>query len=124
MVTERIADILTRYGMGTETAETVSIVILFSAVLAAGFLIRFILSRLVNGAVRAYATRTKNTWDDALVDKRVFDRIANFVPAMLMVATAGEYGSAAAAVERLASALIILNFIYVIAAVFDAGECI
>ena len=124
MVTERIADILARYGMGTNTAESISVVILFSAVLAAGFLIRFILSRLVNGAVRAYAARTKNTWDDALVDKRVFDRIANFVPAMLMVATAGEYGSAAAVVERLSSAAIILNFIYVIAAVFDAGECI
>ncbi len=124
MVTERIADILIQYGMGAGTAESVSAIILFSSVLVVGFLIRLILSRLVNGTLRAYATRTQNTWDDALVDKRVFDRIANFVPAMLFVATAGEYGAAAASVERLASTAIILNFIYVIGAVFDAGECI
>jgi miniconductance mechanosensitive channel len=40
--------------------------------------------RVFLGVVRRVATRTRSTWDDRLVERRVFDRIANLAPALVV----------------------------------------
>ncbi|MCK4958415.1 MAG: mechanosensitive ion channel, partial [Planctomycetes bacterium] len=46
---------------------------------------RYILLRAVLHVVK----KTKYTWDDALVERKVFNRIAHFVPGYVLYATAG-----------------------------------
>ena len=39
--------------------------------------------RLFLGLVHRVASRTKSTWDDRIIERRVFDRLANIAPALV-----------------------------------------
>lgn len=41
-------------------------------------------ARLMNGAARRIAERTRSTWDDRLIERRVFVRVARVVPALIV----------------------------------------
>jgi miniconductance mechanosensitive channel len=40
-------------------------------------------TRMIRGTVRRVASRTKSTWDDRVIERKVFARLAHVVPAML-----------------------------------------
>jgi len=54
------------------------------ALLAGAVTINLIVRRLLVGTVRAFAKRSRVTWDDALVTHRVFDRLTQVVPALIV----------------------------------------
>lgn len=41
-------------------------------------------ARLMNGAARRIAERTRSTWDDRLIERRVFTRVARVAPALIV----------------------------------------
>jgi miniconductance mechanosensitive channel len=75
---------LTERGLAAEHANLVAalvaaaLVLLFSAV--AYYLARTLLLRVVSAATR----RTRTTWDDALVQSKVFSRLSHIVPAVVI----------------------------------------
>jgi miniconductance mechanosensitive channel len=54
------------------------------ALLAAAIIVDLAGNRLLVASVRAFAKRSKVTWDDALVAHKVFDRLAQVVPALIV----------------------------------------
>ena len=54
------------------------------ALLVGALIIDLIARRLLVGTVRAFAKRSRVTWDDALVTHHVFDRLAQVVPALIV----------------------------------------
>ena len=40
-------------------------------------------TRMIRGTVRRVASRTKSTWDDRIIERKVFARLAHVVPAIL-----------------------------------------
>ncbi|MGI9263411.1 MAG: mechanosensitive ion channel family protein [Gammaproteobacteria bacterium] len=54
------------------------------ALLAGAVIIDLIAKRILVGAVRAFAKRSRVTWDDALVAHNVFGRLAQVVPALIV----------------------------------------
>ena len=54
------------------------------ALLAGAAIINLIAKRLLVGTVRAFAKRSKFTWDDALVTHNVFGRLVQVVPALIV----------------------------------------
>lgn len=54
------------------------------ALLAGAGLVNFIAKRLLVGAVRAFAERSSQTWDDELVAHKVFDRLVQVAPALIV----------------------------------------
>jgi miniconductance mechanosensitive channel len=54
------------------------------ALLAAAVIIDLIAKRLLVATVRAFAFRSRRTWDDALVDHNVFGRLSQVVPALIV----------------------------------------
>jgi len=54
------------------------------ALLAAAVIIDLIAKRLLVGTVRAFAKRSSQTWDDALVTHNVFGRFVQVVPALIV----------------------------------------
>ncbi len=54
------------------------------ALLAIAVISDLIAKRLLVGTVRAFALRSRQTWDDALVDHNVFGRLAQVVPALIV----------------------------------------
>jgi miniconductance mechanosensitive channel len=119
-----VRDILIRSGISETAATRLSYAIDFGIILIIGLVARYVLRTVIVHIVHAHARRTKNQWDDALIDKHVFRRIANFVPILLFYGLAEEFGSIDYAIVRLAGVAIVLNAVFVIAAILDAGECI
>lgn len=56
------------------------LVLLFTAAVLA----HFVAQRLLVSAARALARRSRSTWDDALVDNKVFGRLAQLLPALII----------------------------------------
>jgi miniconductance mechanosensitive channel len=54
------------------------------ALLAGAVIIDLIAKRLLVATVRAFAFRSRRTWDDALVDHNVFGRLSQVVPALIV----------------------------------------
>ncbi len=83
-----------------------------------------IAKRLLLGAVRIVVTRTKVSWDDALVDQNVFGRLAQIVPALIisngisLVPDIAE--SAENIVRNVASAYMALMIVLTLTAVLSA----
>ena len=105
----------------TELATTVaSLLILGLLSIAANFLAKRVILRFVSEVVR----RTRNTWDDILVERRVFGRLSHLAPGVVIYAlipvALGEASPLAAAVQRLTIAYMILAGTATLYALLDA----
>jgi len=89
----------------------------------------------VRGVVRRIAKRTASTWDDRLIERKVFTRIAHVVPALIVYygiapalgvspeATADPTGTAAflaALTQRVALSFVVIAVVMAISAFLDA----
>ena len=52
--------------------------------LAAAFLADWVTTRLVHGVIRRVAARTRSTWDNRVIERKVFARLAHIVPAVVV----------------------------------------
>jgi miniconductance mechanosensitive channel len=74
---------LNEFGLGAQADIIVSL-IATAGVLALSAVAYFIAKQIVLRLVRTWAKRSRTTWDDALVDARVFSRLSHLVPAMIL----------------------------------------
>jgi miniconductance mechanosensitive channel len=66
-------------------------------------------------------SQTRTRWDDALVEKRVFVRIAHFAPAVVVYLFASGFGDAQAWIERFVLVYMILVAVGIVNALLEAG---
>lgn len=66
-----------------------------------------IAKKFVKNTVGYFVKKSENTWDDVIFEKRVFDRLANIVPAMFFYLSAYLFQEAETAVRRIAVAYMI-----------------
>ena len=82
--------------------------------------------RLLLAAVRVIAARTRSEWDDALVEQKVFDRLAQVVPAIILYAgielVSGWPEAGQALVRNVASAYMILMTLLTLTAALSAAN--
>jgi miniconductance mechanosensitive channel len=82
--------------------------------------------RLLLAAVRAAATRTRFEWDDALVEHKVFDRLAQVVPAIVVYAgielVPGWPQAGQALVRNVASGYMILMIVLTLTVALSAAN--
>jgi len=69
-------------GVNEDIAHYVRLSILLGVLTALLFIIEFIARKIVVGGVKRIFTLTTNKWDDVLVEKKVFNRLAHLFPAM------------------------------------------
>lgn len=73
----------------------------------------FIAKKFVKKIVGYYVKKSDNSWDDIIYEKRVFDRLAHIVPAMIFYLSADVFVEAATAVRRMAVGYMIFIVILV-----------
>jgi miniconductance mechanosensitive channel len=93
--------------------------------------------RVLHGAIRRFAARTKSTWDDRIIERRVFARLAHAVPAAIIysgiapalgvsaadvAAAAGPVSLVAGITQRVALAFIVLTGTMALSALLDAAN--
>ncbi len=84
---ETVKSWLSESGLGAR-ADIVVALAASVVVLSLSALAYLIAKRIVLRLVRRWAKRSRTTWDDALVDAKVFSRLSHLVPAMILHATA------------------------------------
>ncbi len=86
---ESIRAWLTGAGLGDGGAGCVAAILGLAIAGVFAWISRIIARYILLRAVHHVVKKTKYTWDDALVERKVFNRIAHFVPGYVLYATAG-----------------------------------
>ncbi len=96
------------------------------ALLLVAILADLVAKRLLLVAVRAAVTRTRSSWDDALLEHNVFGRLAQIVPVLIIsygiVLVPGITESAEKIVRNVVSAYMILMIMLTLTAVLSAAN--
>ncbi len=70
-----------------ETADKLDNFIVLLIIIALAMIINYAVRYLVLGLFKNMAARTKNTWDDLIVEKKIINKLINIVPAIIIYAT-------------------------------------
>lgn len=78
---------LMNLGMSMQFAEITSVIIIIISLTIASFVADFITRKVLLAALHTVIRRTKTLWDDILLEKKVFNKIAHIAPAILVYYT-------------------------------------
>jgi len=87
IIQEWINKLLTSLGFMEETADKLDNFIVLLIIIALAMIINYAVRYLVLGLFKNMAARTKNTWDDLIVEKKIINKLINIVPAIIIYAT-------------------------------------
>ncbi|MDA3818910.1 MAG: mechanosensitive ion channel family protein [Candidatus Delongbacteria bacterium] len=82
-----IEKMLMNWGIGFETAEIISVLIILILITLVAWLLDFLTRHILLATLKKVIHRTKTQWDDILLEKKLFKRIAHFAPAILVYYT-------------------------------------
>jgi miniconductance mechanosensitive channel len=113
-------------GLAESGAAAFATLIVVALVVLVGVVAHVITSRILLRLIRAAAKRTKTTWDDTLVEVRLFSRLSHLVPALIIYASIPivlkDYPSVAGVSMALASVYLALVGLAVFGALLNGGE--
>jgi miniconductance mechanosensitive channel len=115
-------------GLKPSYYEFVTVIVMFSILVIGGWLADFIMQKIIITTVTQLSKKTETLWDDILVEKKVFHRIASLAPALLFYFAAPyayyKYIDAAHVIQILSKSFIIFIFARVIDAFLNASHSI
>ncbi|HKK69094.1 MAG TPA: mechanosensitive ion channel domain-containing protein [Bacteroidales bacterium] len=82
-----IEKLLMDLGLNFEIAEVIAVMIILVLITMLGWLADFLTKRILLGLLQRVIRRTKTLWDDILLEKKLFSRIAHFAPAIVVYYT-------------------------------------
>ena len=119
-----IRDLMIKMGTSELEARHASDLADFIGVLLIGILLYYIAKFIIVRVLRRIAKRTKSIWDDVLLEKRVFNRMALLLPGILVYqfapATLSEFPGLAASVVKITNLYIVFIVILIINSFFNA----
>lgn len=86
-LTDKIFDKLVDWNFNNDTAAWITSISDFIIVLLIGSLIYYLTKWIIKSVIRRIAKRTKNRWDDVLLEKKAFNRMAFLIPGILIYNT-------------------------------------
>jgi miniconductance mechanosensitive channel len=115
---------LTRFGLAPDTASKTAGISDFILVLITGVLIYYISKFIINRIFKRIAKRTASNWDDALIEFKVFQRMAFLVPGILVYqsipVTLDDFPGLIPAALKLTNLYIIVIFLLIINSFLNA----
>ncbi len=78
---------LMNLGLGFQLAESLSVFMILIAIVIVGWLVDYLTKNILLAVLTKLIRRTKTLWDDILLEKHVFRRIAHIAPAVLVYYT-------------------------------------
>jgi miniconductance mechanosensitive channel len=103
-------------------ADWLSWLTLGAAVAIAMYLAKTITRFIVLRAVRYFVTRTRTTWDDALLNSRFFNRLAHLAPGLVLYFSAALFPSVTGGIQRLAMVYMIMTGAFAFSAFLAAVD--
>ena len=81
---ELIENWLVEQNLGATAALVVARIIAYFFVISLSVLANFVAKRLILAVVKSLVSRSRTTWDDALVQRRVFSKLSHLAPALVL----------------------------------------
>ncbi|HCM13864.1 MAG TPA: mechanosensitive ion channel protein MscS [Lachnospiraceae bacterium] len=105
---EYINKLLVNRGVNENITKFLSFGILTLIVILTCFLVHFIIKKVIFKYMTRIVKRTKYEWDDLLLNSKLFDRVANFVPGIIIYNFAPAFPDITVLIERCASVYILI----------------
>ena len=119
-----IGDLMIRMGASVPEARHASDLADFIGVLLIGIILYYIAKFIIVRVLRKIAKRTKSIWDDVMLEKKVFNRMAFLLPGILVYqfapATLSEFPGLVASVVKATNLYIVFVVILIINSFFNA----
>ena len=121
-VVDFIQKVLLDYGFSESWASIVSNLAIALLILLACFLARKIVKLLLTNVIGVYVKHSKSKWDDILLEQKLFSRVANMTPAIIIHVSASAFQVLQVWIQRLAFSYIILAAILILYSLMDGFE--
>ena len=83
-VSYHVNEWLTQAGVASDTASWLKTVVMIAAIILLSFLANWITKKIILGILNKIAKKTKTNWDDKLISRRVFHKLAHLAPALVV----------------------------------------
>ena len=80
---------LQNIGLSVDSAQFVKVSTALLAIILLSILANFIAKKIIVVGLTAITKRTKNTWDDFLIHRKVFHKLSHLAPALVIQFTIG-----------------------------------
>lgn len=120
MIDDFIQKYLETWGVSKWVADIGSWVIMVLAIALICFLTNFIAKKFLLKIVRFAIKKTKTKWDDKLVERKVFHRLSQFAPAIIIFFSASIFSPYEDTIHRIAIIYMVLAGLLVLNAFFNA----
>ncbi len=124
MIKQHIYNWLINIGLEVDNASLVKNLIIFTAIIIIAVLVYYTLRFLLRTVIKKAASKTKTQIDDILIHRNVFSRLSHLAPALIIYyslnLTFDNNESFVSLIETGMKIYIIIIFIYVFLAIFDA----
>jgi miniconductance mechanosensitive channel len=117
---EIIKNILLNNDINENVAFYLSNAIAVILIIIISLIVNYIVKKVLLKYLNAYAVKTKNKWDNILMEKKVFDRLASIVPAGIIHAFAPAFPTYQLWIQRIAFSYIVLIILLSINRLLDA----
>lgn len=125
-IANNFSDWLISLGISVEMAPFVRLLIMLIIFFVLLFIVDFVTKKIMREGVKKIFTKTKNKWDDVLIEKRVFAKLAHVFPAIIVSWSIDfvliDFPFWITLVERAIDIYIIIVFLTVAVAFFNALE--
>ena len=113
-------------GISPNMAPFVRLLIVLSILFVILFIVDFIVKKILREGVKKVFLKTKNKWDDVLIDKRVFAKLAHLFPAVILNGSISfvliDFPFWISIIEKFVHIYIIIIFLMVAVSTFNALE--
>lgn len=126
-VGEYVNNLISQSGIDNDPSNWLRTLLLIAAMIILGFLANWITKKIILNILQRIAKRTKTDWDDVLIKRRVFHKLAHIAPAIVIyllapVALMDLNELVYQVVQVGAKIYIVLNILMVINAFLNAGH--
>lgn len=117
---KKLQNYLIDSGLSQDMSYYGSYLILALAVIVIAWLVNFIARKVILSIVAYFIRKSKTTWDDILLERKVFSRLSHLAPAMVFYYSASLFGVFSSPIQKLSMVYMILAGFMVINSILDA----
>jgi len=116
---QKVEQVFQNFGLSDNLTILLRTVIVGLIIILLALLADFLTKRILVQSIRRIVARTKVKWDDILIKRRVFIRLAHLVPALILYYSAGFILADYPVIENFAIGLIKIYMILVVLLIID-----
>lgn len=84
-----IFDILIGWGLNNETSKVLTVIAILIAIAVVSVVADFVTKKIILVVISKVVKKTKSTWDDILLEKKIFQRLSKIAPILIVYYTIG-----------------------------------